>query len=123
MVRKQTAANYWDNKTTELVIPEMEAEGYEDSTAAVAEPPKLEQNLRNLRELAKDMALNVPSVTPDGVDISMLTQVIRPIADLIETDMQWDYLNLQAEIGYNYRERYGEENTLGPMDGSNLSQL
>jgi len=38
-----------------------------------------------------------------------LTSVIRPIADLIETDMQWDYLNLQAEIGQNYRERYGGE--------------
>eukprot|EP00350_Pseudokeronopsis_sp_OXSARD2_P010612 CAMPEP_0170541982 /NCGR_PEP_ID=MMETSP0211-20121228/1557_1 /TAXON_ID=311385 /ORGANISM="Pseudokeronopsis sp., Strain OXSARD2" /LENGTH=79 /DNA_ID=CAMNT_0010844905 /DNA_START=244 /DNA_END=486 /DNA_ORIENTATION=+ len=69
--------------------------------------------MTNLRDLNKDLALNVPSVTPDGVDISLLTSVIRPIADLIETDMQWDYLNLQAEIGQNYRERYGEENYLG----------
>ena len=35
--------------------------------------------------------------------------MIRPIADLIETDMSWDYLNLQAEIGQNYREKYGSD--------------
>jgi Intraflagellar transport protein 43 len=60
----------------------------------VAEPPKLEHNMANLRELDKDLALNVPSVTSDGIDISLLTSVIRPIADLIETDMNWDYHNL-----------------------------
>eukprot|EP00349_Pseudokeronopsis_sp_Brazil_P005104 CAMPEP_0202967312 /NCGR_PEP_ID=MMETSP1396-20130829/12126_1 /ASSEMBLY_ACC=CAM_ASM_000872 /TAXON_ID= /ORGANISM="Pseudokeronopsis sp., Strain Brazil" /LENGTH=43 /DNA_ID= /DNA_START= /DNA_END= /DNA_ORIENTATION= len=43
MPRKTAATNYWDNKTTELVIPEMEAEGaYEDSTTVIAEPPKME---------------------------------------------------------------------------------
>ena len=101
MQRKNQAAQYWDNKTTELVIPEMEADmgGGDDFQAMVAEPPKLEQNMANLRELEKDLALNVPSITQDGVDISLLTSVIRPIADLIETDMSWDYLNLQAEIG------------------------
>lgn len=113
MQKKTQAAQYWDNKTTELVIPEMDAEmggvALDDFMAVVAEPPKLEQNMANLRELEKDLALNVPSITQDGVDISLLTSVIRPIADLIETDMQWDYLNLQAEIGQNYRERYGGE--------------
>ena len=99
MNHKSNAAQYWDNKTTELIIPEMEAEGQEDSLAYIAEPPKMEQNMTNLRELDKDLALNVPSVTNDGIDISLLTSVIRPIADLIETDMHWDYLNLQAEIG------------------------
>jgi hypothetical protein len=44
MQKKTQAAQYWDNKTTELVIPEMEAElaGGEDFMAQVAEPPKLE---------------------------------------------------------------------------------
>ena len=90
----------------------MEADaGGDDFQAMVAEPPKLEQNMANLRELEKDLALNVPSITQDGVDISLLTSVIRPIADLIETDMSWDYLNLQAEIGQNYRERYGDSDS------------
>jgi hypothetical protein len=74
----------------------------------VAEPPSVDHKMTNLRELNKDFALNVPSMTQDGIDISLLTSVIRPIADLIETDMQWDYLGLQAEIGQNYREKYGE---------------
>ncbi len=96
MQKKTQGAQYWDNKTTELVIPEMDAEiiAGDDFQAVVAEPPKLEQNMANLRELEKDLALNVPSITQDGVDISLLTSVIRPIADLIETDMSWDYLNL-----------------------------
>ena len=125
MQRKNQAAQYWDNKTTELVIPEMDADlGGEDFHAQVAEPPKLEQNMANLRELEKDLALNVPSITQDGVDISLLTSVIRPIADLIETDMGWDYLNLQAEIGQNYRERYGgdEQNQI-ETEGTRASSL
>ena len=124
MQRKTNAAQYWDNKTTELVIPEMEAEigGQDDYLAQVAEPPKLEQNMANLRELEKDLALNVPSITPDGVDISLLTSVIRPIADLIETDMHWDYLTLQAEIGQNYREKYDESYT-GEAEGTRANNL
>ena len=50
--------------------------------------------MTNLKDLEKDLALNVPSITMEGVDISLLTSVIRPIADLIETDMNWDYLTL-----------------------------
>ena len=72
----------------------MESEAVDEITAQVAEPPKMEQNMANLRELDKDLALNVPSVTADGIDISLLTSVIRPIADLIETDMHWDNLSL-----------------------------
>ena len=29
--------------------------------------------------------------------------------DLIETDMHWDYVSLQAEIGQNFRERYAKD--------------
>ena len=80
--------------------------------------------MANLRELEKDLALNVPSITQDGVDISLLTQVIRPIADLIETDMGWDYLNLQAEIGQNYRERYGgDDGNQVETEGTRASNL
>ena len=78
----------------------------------------MEQNMANLRDLEKDLALNVPSITQDGVDISLLTSVIRPIADLIETDMSWDYITLQAEIGQNYRERYGDDNNLIEVEGA-----
>ena len=44
MQKKTQGAQYWDNKTTELVIPEMEADlgGGDDFAAVVAEPPKLE---------------------------------------------------------------------------------
>ena len=110
MAQKSAAASYWDAKTTEIFIPEMGEDGApEDVSTVVAEPPSVDHKMTNLRELNKDFALNVPSTTQDGIDISLLTSVIRPIADLIETDMQWDYLGLQAEIGQNYREKYGEQ--------------
>jgi hypothetical protein len=53
----------------------------------------------DLKELEKDLAHNVPSVVEEGIDLSILTSVIRPIADLIEADVLWQYQTLQAEIG------------------------
>ena len=109
MAQKTAASTYWDAKTTEIFIPEMGDDGTPDEIAVVvSEAPSVDHKMTNLRELNKDFALNVPSTTSDGIDISLLTSVIRPISDLIETDMQWDYLGLQAEIGQNYREKYGE---------------
>ena len=108
IAQKTVAASYWDNKTTELIIPEMEAETMEDvPQVLIAAPPTMELKMTNLVELNREFAMNVPSVTKDGIDISLLTRNIRPIVDLIETDMQWDYVSLQAEIGQNYREKYG----------------
>ena len=99
-------------------------EAAEEVQVNVVEPPRMEQNMTNLRDLDKDLALNVPSVTQDGIDISLLTSVIRPIADLIETDMNWDYLSLQAEIGQNYRERYGNDNNaLDAVEGTRANNL
>ena len=91
LVKKTNAAAYWDNKTTELDIQEVEAELQETNEVVVAEPPMMTVNMVKLEELDKDHAMNVPSITPDGIDISLLTSTVRPILDLIETDMHWDY--------------------------------
>ena len=111
MNKKTAAANYWDNKTTELVIPEMDGEmaQQETETVNVAAPPTVDTKMIDLAELNKDFSYNVPSTTPDGVDISLLTCQIRPILDLIETDMHWDYSSLQAEIGQSFRERFAAD--------------
>merc|ERR1712183_319501 len=115
MPKKQ---NYWDNKTTELVIPEMGDEFGETTDNSVpiiiAEPPTIETKMMSLQDLNKAFAINVPTSTDEGVDISLLTSCIRPIQDLIETDMHWDYVSLQAEIGQNFRERYGK----GEIEGT-----
>ena len=65
MAQKSAAASYWENKTTEIFIPEMGDDGAEEEiSTVVAEPPtSMEQNMTNLRELNKDFALNVPSMT------------------------------------------------------------
>jgi hypothetical protein len=54
--------------------------------------------MMDLRDLETD-SHNVPTMIEEGVDLSVLTSVIRPIADLIEADITWDYKSLQAEIG------------------------
>ena len=96
MAQKSAAASYWDAKTTEIFIPEMNDEGTVEGAVdvIVSEPASVDTKMTGLHELNKEFALNVPSATADGIDISLLTSVIRPIADLIETDMQWDYLGL-----------------------------
>lgn len=54
MAQKSAAANYWDNKTTEIFIPEMGEEMQEDVSVVVAEPPSVDHKMTNLRELNKD---------------------------------------------------------------------
>ena len=109
MSKKSNAAAYWDNKTTELIIPEVEADDNQDYEVAISAPQILQTEMIGLQELSQDHAMNVPSVVSDNIDISLLTCNIRPIMDLIETDMHWDYVSLQAEIGQNFRERYSKE--------------
>ena len=87
----------------------------------VAAPPTVETKMIDLAELNKDFSYNVPSTTPDGVDISLLTCQIRPILDLIETDMHWDYSSLQAEIGQSFRERFaGDSDKIEGTAANNL---
>ena len=122
MAKKSTAASYWDNRTTELVIPEMEMDAADVEEVAVSAPVVQKVELINLATLNKDFAMNVPSATTDGIDISLLTCNIRPIMDLIETDMHWDYTNLQAEIGQNFREKYGTEG-VNSIEGTKANNI
>ena len=48
----------------------------------------------DLKTLEQDLQHNVPSHPEPGLDLSVLTSVIRPIADLIEADILWEYKNL-----------------------------
>ena len=101
--------NMWDEKVEELDIPELEADAEAPTQQEIAMPPEIENKMMGLEELEKDMVHNVPSQIEDGVDLSILTSVIRPISDLIEADIPWDYKSLQAEIGQAYREKFGKE--------------
>eukprot|EP00354_Favella_ehrenbergii_P008167 CAMPEP_0170465868 /NCGR_PEP_ID=MMETSP0123-20130129/10044_1 /TAXON_ID=182087 /ORGANISM="Favella ehrenbergii, Strain Fehren 1" /LENGTH=38 /DNA_ID= /DNA_START= /DNA_END= /DNA_ORIENTATION= len=38
MNKKSNAAAYWDNKTTELIIPEVEADDQQDYEVAISAP-------------------------------------------------------------------------------------
>lgn len=112
MAKKSAAASYWENKTEELDIPDVDmGEVATDvgGTVNFSAPPVVETKMVDLSELNKEFTYNVPSTTPSGIDISLLTCQIRPIIDLIETDMYWDYSSLQAEIGQNFRERYAKD--------------
>ena len=122
MSKKSNAAAYWDNKTTELVIPEMEADDIQDTEVAISAPQMIQTEMIGLQELGQDQAMNVPSVVSDNIDISLLTCNIRPIMDLIETDMHWDYTSLQAEIGQNFRERYSKDGMI-KIEGTKANNI
>ena len=94
MNKKSNAAAYWDNKTTELIIPEMEAEDAQAEEVIVSAPQTVQTEMVSLQELNKDIERNVPSIVGENIDISLLTCNIRPIVDLIEADMHWDYHSL-----------------------------
>lgn len=73
VAKKSNAAAYWDNKTTELEIPDMDAGEVEAPGVSFSAPPVIETKMVDLAELNKDFSYNVPSTTPDGIDISLLT--------------------------------------------------
>ena len=77
MVKKSNAAAYWDNKTTELVIPDINdadaAFQGEAEEVVVSAAPVMETKMIGLDELNKDFSFNVPTSTTDGIDISLLT--------------------------------------------------
>ena len=54
-------SNVWDEKVTELIIPELEAEGEEEISKVVAAPPPVLGKISDLKDLEKDVAHNVPS--------------------------------------------------------------
>ena len=58
---QRKATNMWDDKVTELIIPELEAEGEEEISRVVAAPPQVQGKISDLKDLEKDVAHNVPS--------------------------------------------------------------
>ena len=48
---KSNAAAYWDNKTTELIIPENEADDNQDTDIAISAPKVAQTELIGLQEL------------------------------------------------------------------------
>merc|ERR1711971_1374519 len=67
---KSNAAAYWDNKTTELIIPEVEADDQQNYEVAISAPQTMQTEMIGLQELGADQAMNVPSVVSDNIDIS-----------------------------------------------------
>ena len=65
----------------------------------MAAPPTVTAHkIIKIADLNNDIAKAVPSSVEPGIDLSVLTQLIRPVDDLIEADMSWDYKTLQTEI-------------------------
>lgn len=84
----------------EVEIQEADNEDYEEEILkSVAAPPTVTAHkIIKIADLNNDIAKAVPSSVEPGIDLSVLTQLIRPVDDLIEADMSWDYKTLQTEI-------------------------
>ena len=52
MNKKSNAAAYWDNKTTELIIPEVEADDQLDNEVAISAPKVAQTEMIGLQELS-----------------------------------------------------------------------
>ena len=79
--------NIWDEKVQELDIPELESAQDEQMQQSISAPAPMVSKMMALAELDKDMVHNVPTMIEEGVDLSLLTSVVRPIVDLIEADI------------------------------------
>ena len=52
MNKKSNAAAYWDNKTTELIIPEVEADDNQEFEVAISAPSTVQTEMIGLQELS-----------------------------------------------------------------------
>eukprot|EP00193_Tetraselmis_chui_P016508 CAMPEP_0177783210 /NCGR_PEP_ID=MMETSP0491_2-20121128/18961_1 /TAXON_ID=63592 /ORGANISM="Tetraselmis chuii, Strain PLY429" /LENGTH=224 /DNA_ID=CAMNT_0019303725 /DNA_START=369 /DNA_END=1043 /DNA_ORIENTATION=- len=80
-------------ETTETIleIPELEAEGDEDITTQVAEPPRAWNNrMQTMEELNDDQQYNLPSNPDLDIDLSLLTTVLCSSEQVEEDTDIWE---------------------------------
>lgn len=117
------------------LIPDLEEEADEDITRQVAAPPVAAtfqpQKVPNLRDLDNEVYGNEKSQQPggsglstspeEGVDLSILLQVLCPQKSLIEEDVVWDHDQLFHEVtSYVTKEREEADGDTAGGGGMNV---
>ena len=105
----------WDIEAEIIVLPDA---GDEEMVERVSEPPKeIGHTLQGLQFFNEAIEEGVPS-SLEGVDLSLLTNVLRGMEDLLEPDTLWEYKYLQAEITQEYHKRFEEYHEKEPEEDS-----
>ena len=69
------------------------------------------------------MGESVPHQLEGGIDLSLLTGVIREQSLLVEKDLLWDYKSLQTEIAQAYHERFEEYHEKEEDDEKTINKM
>jgi hypothetical protein len=102
----QTIKNYWDKGEAISSIPLINA--ISDNAPSVVAPPSsyVGHQVADLDYL--NQKLVIPTKTEGGLDLSLLTSVVKPIDIVYEKDELWDYQHLIIEIAQIIRNQKEE---------------
>ena len=117
----QTISNFWDSKPTSVSsIPTMNA--ISDAPGGIVAPPSayVGSQVANLGTL--NQKLVIPTKTDSGIDLSLLTSVVKPAEIVYERDELWDYQHLIIEIAQIIRNQKDEPEKV-PEEVTPLDQL
>jgi hypothetical protein len=90
--------NYWDQGTSVGAIPTITT--ISDSAPGLLAPPTqyVGNQVADLDYL--NQKLTIPTKTESGIDLSLLTSVIKPASVVYEKDEVWDYQHLIIDISH-----------------------
>lgn len=91
------AKSYWDNSGTIQSIPTIGVISDNNTGNLIAAPSSyVGQQVSDLNQLNKKLVL--PTKTESGIDLSLLTSVVKPVETVYEKDEIWDYQHLIIDI-------------------------
>lgn len=104
----QTIKNYWDNKETISSIPMMNNISDSQGGSGVVAPPTayVGHQVADLDYL--NQKLVIPTKTEGGIDLSLLTSIVKPSEVVYERDELWDYQHLIIELSNIIRSQKDE---------------
>ena len=94
----QNAKNYWDDRSVTIQsIPTIGGVSDNNTGNLVAAPSSyVGQQVSDLNLLNKKLVL--PTKSDSGIDLSLLTSVVKPVETVYENDEIWDYNHLIIDI-------------------------
>ncbi|CAG9320754.1 unnamed protein product [Blepharisma stoltei] len=95
---QQAKRNYWAEDSKMSEIPTLISDSKVDLTGQVAAPPSayVAQPVANLDALNQQLAL--PTKPEPGIDLSILTSVVKPLDQCYEPDEIWESQHLIMEV-------------------------
>ena len=100
---QQSGGSVWDVDNQPLMeIPTMEVGDPQEPSSNIAPPPQaVAATITDISTLNKELQKNSIANNPeDGIDLSLLTSVVKPWSQVNEMDEFWDYAKLSIEVAH-----------------------